>query len=194
MGKEYFFDKNLYMYEGNQYFALAAAELLDCPICIRWNRDCRLGEGRNQLPCHSYVKLGNDLFLDAFGIFRHLSERQNWFGFNSSSVVECSKEQAKESYKTVKIPCTDVNMKKNAREFLRNNLMTVGYQKNGEYHIMGITKKMEMGGKCYFLTLSYDMPNNKWSSYYHTIDAEHFVANIKKSYGFIENKNWYYKK
>ena len=187
----YNFDKEAYMHGYCQYFAFEAQKMYGGKICLWLDLDEMTGKERL---CHAFLEIAPGFCLDAYGVFSSLDERKDEFEYNYINVVSCTHKEAEEVLKRIKLKYTDSTLKKNVREYLRNNMLTFDYFQNGYTYTMGICAITDFAGTECVLTYSYDMTKKVWGSYIHRIPLDAFVANIQKVYGFIPNKGWYYKR
>ena len=194
MAVEYKFDKQLYMHGACQCFAIQAAEMFHGKVCLWLDRDYTLEEGKDIVLCHAFAKIADGFYVDAYGPFSDISQRENEFEFNEQEIVECTVEEAKKILKSLKVPFTNAEGKRNAREFLRNNMLTFDYFQNGYTYTMGICAITNVAGNPCVLTYSYDIHKKQCGSYVHTIPLQIFINNIQNVHGFVLSKGWYYKK
>ena len=195
MSVPYRFEKEVYMHGACQYFALQVATMFGGRVCLWLDRDYTLEEGKDTVLCHAYAKIADGLYVDAYGPFSDISQRENEFEFNEQNIIECNIEEARKILEGLKVPFTNREGKRNAREFLRDNMMTFDVLYNNIIYTFGICGRCVERGKFDSLLLnSYNKENNTFSNYINTIPTETFIRGIQKSYGFKENKGWYYKK
>ena len=195
MSVDYRFEKEVYMHGACHYFAIQAAEMFNGKVCLWLDRDYTLEEGKDIVLCHAYAKIADGFYVDAYGPFSDISQRENEFEFNEQEIVECTVEEAKKILKSLKVPFTNREGKRNAREFLRDNMMVFDILYNNILYTFGICGRYADRGKFDYLLLnSYNIANNTFGQFIHTIPTDVFVQGIKKSYGFKENKGWFYKK
>ena len=195
MSVDYRFEKEVYMHGACQYFAIQVAEMFNGKVCLWLDRDYTLEEGKDTVLCHAYAKIADGFYVDAYGPFSDISQRENEFEFNEQEIVECTVEEAKKILSSIKVPFTNREGKRNAREFLRNNMMIFDIFYNNISYTFGICGRYAERGKFDYLLLnSYNIANNTFGQFIHKIPTDVFVQGIKKSYGFKENKGWFYKK
>lgn len=193
----YEFDKHLYMHGLCHYFAIEYFNMFGGKICLWLDKD-EIND--KEVLCHAFVELAPGLCVDAKGAFRELTERYDDFEFNYVNVVSCTLEEAKTVLKRLGIKYTDANAKKNAREFLRNNMLTfyVLYAPNHGFYNFGIeSHSLEGEPRGHFDRLNvriYDVTKRKFDSMSHNIFTNVFIDGIEESLGFISNTNWYYNK
>ena len=199
MSVEYNFDKQLYMHGACQYFAIQAAEMFHGKVCLWLDEDYEINEDYpTTVLCHAYAKIAEGLYVDDYVAFGSIKDREDEFEYNEQNIVECTIEEAKKILKDLKIPFTNPEMKKNAREFLRNNMLAF-YVLYGEgYYNFGLCGRIaegpERGSFDFVLLNPYNQKQNNFGQMLSKIHTNLFIKGIKHSYGFIPNKNWYYKK
>ena len=199
MAVDYKFDKQVYMHGACQYFAIQAAEMFHGKVCLWLDRDYMKDEGEDVGLCHAFAKIADGFYVDAAGLFFDISDRDNYYEYNEKRIVECTVEEAKKILKKIGISCTNPEMKKNAREFLRNNMMAfeVLYG-DGYYYYFGLCGRIaegpERGSFDFVLLNPYNAKENKFGSMVSKIHTNLFIKGCQMSFGFKPNKGWYYKK
>ena len=182
------FDETKYMHGYCQYFAIEAAKMFNGKVVLWFDYD----EIQDKtVLCHAYCQIIPKLYIDALGTFSDISEREEEFEFNKQNIIICSIDEAKEELKKLKIPFTNVEDKKEAREFLRNNMAVVTLEHNNSLRQVGIYAKNESFKSILFL--SYMKQENKFLPLIHGLEWNYFVKNIKTHCGFKYCKNWYKK-
>jgi len=198
MAVDYKFDKQLYMHGACHYFAIQVAEMFHGKVCLWLDEDYEINEDYPvTVLCHAYAKIAEGLYVDAYGPFSDIREREDEFEYNEQDIVECTVEEAKKILKDLKIPFTNPEMKRNAREFLRNHMMAF-YVLYGEgYYNFGLCGRMlegkERGNFDFVLLNPYHVRENNFGKMVSKIHTNLFIKGIQKSYGFQPNKGWYYK-
>lgn len=183
------FDTHKYMHGYCQYFAIEAAKMFNGKVVLWLDHD----EINDKIVlCHAYCEIVPNLYVDALGTFSNISEREEEFEFNRKMIDTYTVNEAKEELKRLKIPFTNVEDKKEAREFLRNNMAVVEIDiKNSGLRPVGIYIKNESFKSILFL--SYMKQENKFLPLIHGLEWNYFVKNIKTHCGFKYCKNWYKK-
>lgn len=198
MAVEYKFDKQLYMHGACQYFAIQAAEMFHGKVCLWLDRDYMKDEGEDVGLCHAFAKIADGFYVDAAGPFFDISDRDNYYEYNEKRIVECTVEEAKKILKKIGISCTNPEMKKNAREYLRNNMMAFEVLYGDGYYYFGLCGRIaegtERGSFDFVLLNPYDAKENKFGSMVSKIHTNLFIKGCQMSFGFKPNKGWYYKK
>lgn len=192
--KDYFFDKECYEHSLCHYFAIEMAKLYHCPICF-WIDEFLDVEG-NPLTvlCHTFVKLAQGIYVDAYGVFRDISEREDEFEFNNPEPVikVCETlEETKKFLKNLKIPFTDVECKRNAREFLRNHLLTLAVDYNG--HVYNFAIKGYIIQRDTYLCSQYNSGTGIIGKYIRIIPKSIIEKGFIYSFDFIFCKDWWAK-
>ena len=82
MSVDYRFEKEVYMHGACHYFAIQAAEMFNGKVCLWLDRDYTLEEGKDIVLCHAYAKIADGFYVDAYGPFSDISQRENEFEFN----------------------------------------------------------------------------------------------------------------
>lgn len=183
------FDTHKYMHGYCQYFAIEAAKLFNGKVVLWLDKD-EIND--KTVLCHAYCEIIKGLYIDALGTFSDISEREEEFEFNYKMIDTYSIDEAKETFKQLKIPFTNVEDKKEAREFLRNNMAVVELNiKSSGVRPVGIYAKNESCESLLFL--SYMKQENKFLPLIHGLGWSYFVKNIKSHEGFKYCKNWYRK-
>lgn len=187
------FDKEIYMHGLCQYFALAAYDLLGGTIHLWLDYD---EEMDCQVLCHAFIEIVPGIFLDAYGVFHDISEREDEFEYNEMVIVSGDSDFAKKVLKDLKVPFTNVQDKKDAREFLRNNELVLKLEMNAQHYLMGIVghSKPERLRKGKLLFNSYNIADKSFGGMIHAFNFDEVVNSYKGNLGFIENMGWYYKK
>ena len=107
-------------------------------------------------------------------------------------------EEAKKIFKKIGISCTNPEMKKNAREYLRNNMMAFEILYGDGYYYFGLCGRIaegtERGSFDFVLLNPYDAKENKFGSMVSKIHTNLFIKGCQMSFGFKPIKGWYYKK
>lgn len=193
----YDFDKHLYMHGLCHYFAIEFYNLFGGKICLWLDKD-EIND--KEVLCHAFVEFAPGVCVDANGVFSTLSERFDDFEYNYVNVVPCTLAEAKTVLKRLGIKTTDATAKKNAREFLRNNLLTfdVLYEPTASYYTFGICGREDKGMVPYssfdrVFVLNYDSKGKVFNSMVHNLHTNLFVKGIQECKGFIPSTNWYYK-
>lgn len=180
---KYNFDTHIYMHGLCQYFAIAFAELFNCKVCLWLDYD-EIND--REILCHAFAELQPGIFVDAKGVFYDLAERECDFEFNYKKVVDGTIDEMKAVLKRIKVPFTNTEAKKNAREFLRNNMLT--FDLNGQLCGLYYSKYKESVSVVW-----YDRQNNKYFQYVVSRNYQVFISDNRGCIGFIENLRWYYK-
>ena len=198
MAVDYKFDKQVYMHGACQYFAIQAAEMFHGKVCLWLDRDYMKDEGEDVGLCHAFAKIADGFYVDAAGPFFDISDRDNYYEYNEKRIVECTVEEAKKILKKIGISCTNPEMKKNAREYLRNNMMAFEVLYGDGYYYFGLCGRIADGPECgsfdFVLVNPYDAKENKFGSMVSKIHTNLFIKGCQMSFGFKPNKGWYYKK
>ena len=138
---------------------------------------------------HSFIEFLPSYFIDAKGVFRDISERSD-LKFTGIQTVDLNDCQG--IFKKLKIKFTDVTMKKNVREYLRDNMLTFDVIHNNMEYTFGLYNIANMFGKDKVLVVMYHGKTG-FGSYIANFDLPYFSECIIKCRGFIENPRWYYK-
>lgn len=182
------FDTHKYMHGYCQYFAIEAAKMFNGKVVLWLDHD----EINDKIVlCHAYCEIVPNLYVDALGTFSNISEREEEFEFNKKKILTCTINEAKEELKRLKIPFTNVEDKKEAREFLRNNMAVVKIEHNNSIRSVGIYAKNNSFKDILFL--SYMEKEEKFLPLIHGFGWKYFAKNIKSHEGFKYCKNWYKK-
>ena len=183
------YNKELYFNELSHYFAIATAELFGKRISIMLKDDNFV---------HAFAKIADGFYVDAAGPFFDISDRDNYYEYNEKHIVECTVEEAKKILKKIGISCTNHEMKKNAREYLRNNMMAFEVLYGDGYYYFGLCGRIaegpERGSFDFVLLNPYNAKENKFGSMVSKIHTNLFIKGCQMSFGFKPNKGWYYKK
>lgn len=193
--KEYNFDQNYYEHGLCHYFAIEMARLYHCPIYF-WLDDVWDSDG-NPLTvlCHAFVKLGDGIYVDAYGVFRDISEREDEFEFNTPEPIIEVCNTLEDAYKLLKslgIPFTNVECKRNAREFLRNNILTLVINYNGYTYNFSLKGYSKQGNS--YLCSQYNPKTGIVGDFLSMIPKKGIEKGFVSSFDFVPCKGWYYKK
>ena len=155
-------------------------------------------EGEDVGLCHAFAKIADGFYVDAAGPFFDISDRDNYYEYNEKRIVECTVEEAKKILKKIGISCTNPEMKKNAREFLRNNMMAFEVLYGDGYYHFGLCGRIlegpERSSFDFVLLNPYNAKENKFGSMVSKIHTNLFIKGYQMTFGFKPNKGWYYKK
>lgn len=191
MTKEYIYDRESYMHKYSQYFAIEFAKLFNCKICL-WLEEDKI-EGKEIL-CHAFAKIANNLYVDAYGVFTHISERYDDVKHKSVKIVEHTIEETKIRLKMAGVAITKPNIKRNVREYLRNNILLFNININNMNYTVGYYGKSKVANTDNVMLRVYNTKNDTFSEYITQINMCSFLQTIKKSLGFCYDEKWYYKK
>lgn len=182
--KSYTFDKELYVKEGSQYFAIAYSKNIGTNIILCIDKD-------TDEFVYAFAKVCNYFYVDATGGFWDVREHLNYLNIKNVELVECGIKEAEEMLKKKKVYFTNVEIKRNAREFVRNNLVLFDIQIDDIVHTMGLCGIHFIGKNksANIITVSYYNDTKQWGSYYHTLNYLDFDLNVRNIYGFKEQKN-----
>lgn len=187
----YNYDKEAYMHGYCQYFAFEAQKQYGGKICLWLDLDEMTGTERL---CHAFLEIAPGFCLDAYGVFSNLDERTEEFEYNYINVVSCTPMEAETVLKRIKLKYTDASLKKNVREYLRNNrlLMKVKHS-NGSIYPFTFSARTKMGNTDSFIVNQYDEKLKKSGSLAHTIKVMDIVGGLVETPIMVEDINWYYK-
>lgn len=187
------YDKEIYMHGLCQYFALAVNDLLGGTIHLWLDYD---EEMECQVLCHAFTEIVPGIFLDAYGVFHNISQREDEFEYNEMVIVSGDSAFAKKVLKDLKVPFTNVQHKKDVREFLRNNELVLKLEMNAQHYLLGIVGhiKPDRLRKGKLLFNSYNISDKSFGGMIHAFNFDEVVNSYKGNLGFIENMGWYYKK
>lgn len=183
----YNFDKEEYMYNLSQIFALQAAQMYQGKMCLWLDTE----NGQTKL-CHAYAKLWDNLYVDAYGVFCDISQRENNFKYNTRKIIECTIENAKSILDELNVAYKKVELKRNAREFLRDNMLSFELEIEGKKRVVGLYNVDRKNKRV--TIMSYDEREGKFGLYLSILPEKEFREGIVNCYGFIANPKWYYKK
>lgn len=186
---EYNYDAEYYMYGCCQYFAIAFVELFGGQVCL-WLDEVYDDKGKeHSVLCHAYTKLAPKLFVDANGIFKDISEREDEFELNSQRIIQGSVKEMKSVLKELRVPYTNIELKQNVREFLRNNLLTFLIEEEGTKYPLGLVGRSNKGE-----LLFVDYKSGHFSNVIHSFSSNILNEKIRGTKGFQPNPQWYYKR
>ena len=189
MSVVYSFDKDEYFYTKSQYFAIEAAKLYNGKVCL-WIDSTKHSSNFNMIKilCHAYAKITDDLYVDAYGTFTNIEQRASMFKYGQKEVIECTVDEAKGILKEMNVPFTKTEDKRNAREYLRNNVLVFDILFNNEKYTVGLYNHIDAEVHI----ISYNSTKNIFGKFISRVNANQFVKGITKAYGFKENKGWYH--
>lgn len=179
---DYTYDAKLYYKENSQYFAFAFVDMFGGKIHMMLN------ESRTEI-VHTFVEFLPNCFIDSKGVFNNLSNRSE---FKFDYIVSMNMMEAQEFLKKLKVKYTDVTLKKNVREYLRNNMLVFTVFHNNTNYSIGLYAIGDMFGKPRVMFVSYD-GSHGFGSYISHFDVNYFANNIIDCKGFKPNLRWYYK-
>ncbi len=198
MAVKYEFDKKLYMGAACHYFAIQVAEMFYGKVCLCFDREYGKNKDEDIGLVDAFAKIADGFYVDADGAFFNISDRDAYMGKNNKYILECTIEEAKQILKKIGISYTNTEMKKNAREFLRNNMLAFYVLYGDGYYNFGLCGRIaegpERGSFDFVLLNSYNSNQNSFGQFVSKIHTNLFIKGINRTYGFIPNKNWYYKR
>ena len=183
----YNFDKEEYMYKLSQIFALQVAQMYQGRMCLWLDT-----ENVQTKLCHAYAKLLDNIYVDAYGVFCDISQRENNFKYNTRKIVECTIENAKGILDELKVGYKEVELKRNAREFLRNNMLSFEMNIREKNRIVGLYNIDRKNKRVTIMT--YEEEAGKFGDYISIVSEKEFRGSLVNFCGFIANPKWYYKK
>ena len=187
----YNYDKEAYMHGYCQYFAFEAQKMYGGKICLWLDLDEMSGTERL---CHAFLEIAPGFCLDAYGVFSNLDERTEEFEYNYINVVSCTHKEAEEVLKRIKLKYTDSTLKKNAREYLRNNRLFMRVRhSNGSIYPFTFSARTDAFGKDRILVNTYNEKEKKSNSLTHTLSVEEILNGLVEKPYMIEDINWYYR-
>ena len=186
----YDYDYEAYMHGYCQYFAFEAQKIYGGKICLWLDLDEITG---NERLCHAFLEIAPGFCLDAYGVFSNLDERTEEFEYNYINVVSCTHKEAEEVLKRIKLKYTDSTLKKNVREYLRNNrlLMKVKHS-NGYIYPFTFSARTSAYGKDRVIVNDYFEKEKRSGKLAHTISIEELVSGLTEVPKMVEDINWYY--
>lgn len=178
------FNQSLYVKEGSQYFALAYAKEMGGTVILCLDR-------KSNEFVYAFAKICNCFYVDATGGFRTIHEHLQTLNLNDIyEIGEYGVKDAKEYLKKLNVPVTNVEMKCNAREFVRHNRVLFDIMINDSIHTMGLEGMhfSESNDLPYMYAVSYDREGKRWGSIIHSISYFLFLDSVLNIYGFLANK------
>jgi hypothetical protein len=156
------------------YFAIEAAKFFGGKVVLWLDYD----EINDRIIlCHAYCEIVPNLYIDALGTFSDIKEREDEFEFNEKNIITYNSiEDAKNELKKLKIPFTTPQDKKEARDFLRNNMAVVRIAHNKCIYPVGIYANNKSFKEILFV--SYSEKENHFSPLIHGFKYEYFAQNI----------------
>ena len=186
----YNYDKEAYMHGYCQYFAFEAQRLYGGKICLWLDLDEMSGTERL---CHAFLEIAPGFCLDAYGVFKDLSEREEEFEYNYINVVSCTPSEAEEVLKRIRLKYTDTTLKKNVREYLRNNRLLMKVKNpNGHIYPFTFSARDTSWGKDCFIVNQYNEKEKKSGQLAHTMRIEDILGGLIEVPKMVEDINWYY--
>lgn len=192
--KEYTFDQDYYEHGLCHYFAIEMARLYHCPIYFWLDDVSDSDDNPLTVLCHAFVKMGKGIYVDAYGVFRDISEREEEFEFNTPEpIIEVCKtlDEAKVFLKSFGIPFTDVECKRNAREYLRNNLLTLRVKYNDVFYNLAL--KGYIADKNVYMCSQYNSKTGCVGEHISLLRKSDIENGFISSLNFVPCKGWYYK-
>lgn len=187
----YDYDCEAYMHGYCQYFAFEAQKIYGGKICLWLDLDEMSGTERL---CHAFLEIAPGFCLDAYGVFNDLKEREEEFEYNYINIVSCTPAEAEEVLKRIKLKYTDTTLKKNVREYLRNNrlLMKVKHS-NGYIYNFTFSARTKMGTADCMIVNDYSEKDGKSGLLAHTLKITEILNGLIEVPKMIEDINWYYR-
>lgn len=196
---EYNYDKNFYLYNASQYFAIAFTELFGGKVCL-WLDKVDLDVDKNSYKekdiskvtfYHAFSELTTDTYVDSVGLFNNiyvLEENFKYYDCTRQIIITKTLENTKEFLNTLKVPFKDTEIKRNVREYLRNNILTFSIQEKEVRYNLGLIGRK--GNELNFVEYN----NGCFNNVLHSFDARYISTKIKDTNGFQPCPQWYYKR
>ena len=194
--KSYNFDKEHYEHGLCHYFAIELAKLYKCPIHF-WLDEYDFNDGNDfatTVLCHTYLEIAKGIYLDAYGVFTDISECEDDFEYNTEKPIIHICNNLDDAYnllKTLKITYTNIEHKRNAREFLHNNILTLGVRYNNINYALALKGYSE--NREVYLISQYNKNSGEVSKRVSGLSKKDISFGYLGNYDFVTCERWYYK-
>lgn len=188
------FDVDKYMHGCCQYFALAFAEMFNGRVCLWLDVDYDAPDEQHSTRlCHAYAEIVDGLYVDAAGAFHNISVRESDFEYNEQHIVKLSIDDAKKHLRKLGIPYGDTEIKREVREFLRNNTLCLDVRiADGRVYPAGLFCIVP-NRECVLISL-YNEMTAMFAQHITRLAYSTFAQSVVGQLGFLANKGWYGKR
>ena len=201
MSKEYYFDSKRYFGELSHYFAFSFVDIFGGRVCFWLDKDEETGKDRL---VHAFVEVVPCLYADASGFFRNIGEIQGYFSYNDVRIQTFdSIEDAKSFLNMIRVRFTDVQDKRNVREYLKNYMPVFSVKCDDNVCVCGLLQvtpdnnRVLNRNKVFFV--DFDVSKCEFSNFVkgegvHSIDRYHFANSVIDFLDFKENPRWFFRR
>lgn len=171
----------------SQYLALGLGEEFELPIALWLDYDER---NQREILVHSFNVIGEQICVDSLGFFGDINERASIYPHTHRNIVICrTATETRDILKNLKVPHTNVEIKRAVRDKVRTQWLSMNIEINGVINPIAFWSESEFMGKpaIFFFTIN---ENGHISKLIHKLPVEQFRQLKKTNLRFIDRKDY----